>query len=378
MFTNLQPYEFLIITHATHKLQNERFFAYGPYVREMNIWLANYSRILIIAPVSDAEIKDIDLNYEKKVVFREIPSIEFTSLTKCFTSIWSLPKIMGILYKGFRQSEHIHLRCPGNIGLLGTLIQVFFPKKKKTAKYAGNWDWYSKQPWSYRLQQHILRNTWITQNIQVLVYGNWNETKNIKPFFTASYFQKEIIKTPVRLLGKNKLLRLLYVGGLHQGKRPLLCLEVLQKLKANGLRIEMHFYGDGDERSKMEEWISKNSLTTEVFLHGNVDAETVKKAYQKSHFLVFISKSEGWPKVVAESMFWGCLPLTTAVSCVPEMLDYGNRGDIVVADVNIISRRIQHYLDNPEEYQLKCEQAMDWSRQYTLEKFESEIKELIN
>ena len=59
-------------------------------------------------------------------------------------------------------------------------------------------------------------------------------------------------------------------------------------------------------------------------------------------------------------------------------LDYGNRGDIVVEDVNIIAHRIQNYLDNPREYQFKCEQAMDWSRQYTLEKFESEIKQLIN
>ena len=377
MFNNTKPFEFLIITHSSHKFQNERLFAYGPYVREMNIWLANYSSILIIAPVSDAEIKDIELNYEKKVVFREIPSIEFTSLTSCFTSIWRLPEIMIILYKGIRQSEHIHLRCPGNIGLLGTVIQAFFPRKKKTAKYAGNWDWNSKQPWSYRIQQHLLRNTWITQNMQVLVYGNWNETKNIRPFFTASYSKAEIDDTPIRVLGKNEVLRLLYVGGLHKGKRPFMCLEVAQKLKANGLKIEMHFYGDGEEREKMEEWIRQNNLTDEVFLHGNVDAEAVKKAYQRAHFLVLISKSEGWPKVVAESMFWGCLPITTEVSCVPEMLDYGNRGDLVGEDVSNIVHRIEYYVDNLEQYQLKCEQAMDWSRQYTLEKFDSEIKQLI-
>ena len=41
--------------------------------------------------------------------------------------------------------------------------------------------------------------------------------------------------------------------------------------------------------------------------------ENIKKAYKRAHFLVFISKSEGWPKVVAEAMFWKCLPISTAM-----------------------------------------------------------------
>jgi hypothetical protein len=38
------------------------------------------------------------------------------------------------------------------------------------------------------------------------------------------------------------------------------------------------------------------------------------------------SNSEGWPKAIAEGMFWGCVQLQTAVSCVPYMLDYGKEG----------------------------------------------------
>ena len=39
--------------------------------------------------------------------------------------------------------------------------------------------------------------------------------------------------------------------------------------------------------------------------------------------------SEGWPKVIAEGMFWGCLPIATRVSCVPNMLNNGKRGIIL-------------------------------------------------
>ena len=70
------------------------------------------------------------------------------------------------------------------MGLIGAIVNILFPNKQKTAKYAGNWDPKSKQPWSYRLQKWILSNTFLTKNMQVLVYGEWpNQTKNIKPFF---------------------------------------------------------------------------------------------------------------------------------------------------------------------------------------------------
>jgi hypothetical protein len=33
-------------------------------------------------------------------------------------------------------ADHIHLRCPGNVGLLGCFIQISFPLKPKRPKYA--------------------------------------------------------------------------------------------------------------------------------------------------------------------------------------------------------------------------------------------------
>ena len=56
--------------------------------------------------------------------------------------------------------------------------------------------------------------------------------------------------------------------------------------------------------------------------------------------LIFISKSEGWPKVVAESMWWGCIPISKPVSCIPEMLGYGKRGFISSIDIESIGRAV--------------------------------------
>jgi len=104
-----------------------------------------------------------------------------------------------IIFKAMYQADHIHLRCPGNIGLLGCVVQILFPFKLKTAKYAGNWDPKAKQPWSYRFQKWLLSNSFLTRNMKVLVYGEWEgSSKNIHPFFTATYWESE--KAPLKPL----------------------------------------------------------------------------------------------------------------------------------------------------------------------------------
>ena len=71
---------------------------------------------------------------------------------------------------------------------------------------------------------------------------------------------------------------------------------------------------------------SKYGLEDLVTLHGNVDTETIKVALKQAHFVVLPSKSEGWPKAIAEGMLWGAIPVATSVSCLEYMLDKGNRG----------------------------------------------------
>ncbi|WP_317045705.1 glycosyltransferase [Lutibacter agarilyticus] len=173
-------------------------------------------------------------------------------------------------------------------------------------------------------------------------------------------------------------LKFIYVGGFTPGKQPLLSVQVVHQLKKNGYSVQLDMYGDGVERINVENYILVNDLKDVVFLLGNTSKEIVKKAYQQAHFLVFISKSEGWPKVVAEAMFWGCLPITSNVSCIPSMLDFGKRGSIVNANSNEIISAIETYLQNPSIYKEQAQKAMDWSRQYTLEKFEEEIGKLFH
>jgi glycosyltransferase involved in cell wall biosynthesis len=369
--------KFAIFTHVVHGKSKTNYFAYSPYVNEMNIWLHQVDEVIIVAPLSKNKQTPIDLTYSHDTIdFKSVPEFHIKNSKSVFKTLVSLPKILFVIYNAMKRADHIHLRCPGNIGLLGCFVQILFPAKPKTAKYAGNWDLSSKQPLSYRFQKWILSNTFLTKNMQVLVYGDWeNSTKNIKSFFTASYFEKDKFEIKPRDIDGE--ISFLFVGTLSVGKQPLYAIKLIESLNKKGYNVDLTLFGEGSERTMLENYISENKLENFIFLKGNQNQETIKKAYCKSHFVILPSLSEGWPKAIAEGMFWGCMPIASAVSCISTMLDAGKRGILLHLDFNDDLILIENILNDDSAYKQKVENAINWSRNYTLDVFEDEIKQLL-
>ena len=369
--------KFAIITHAPHIVAQNQYFAYAPYVREMNVWAKQLTELIIVAPVSLFEKSEIDVSYtHSNIKFVPIDAFDILTFKGIVLTILKTPKISWQIYKAMRSADHIHLRCPGNIGLLGCLVQILFPAKPKTAKYAGNWDPESKQPFSYKLQKWILSNTFLTRNMQVLVYGEWEgSTNNIKPFFTATYAEAD--KKPVIIKDLKRTIDFVFVGALVVGKNPLYAIQLVEKLAQKGFDVRLTIFGEGIERDKLERYVALHDLADIAFFKGNQNQEIVKIAYQNSHFVVLPSKSEGWPKVIAEAMFWGCVPIATKVSCVPFMLDFGKRGILVEMNIESDSTAIENVLIDQNLYDTMQTNGAEWSRKYTMDFFESEIKKMI-
>lgn len=372
---------FCIITHVIHTNKEDQYFAYAPYVNEMNIWLKHTDEVIVVAPLHHFEINAIHASYKhSNINWISLKSFNVLRFSQLLLSVFVVLQNVYFIIKAIRKSDHIHLRCPGNIGLLGCIVQIFFPKKKKTAKYAGNWDPKSKQPISYKLQRWILSNTFLTRNMQVLVYGEWpNQTKNIKSFFTATYSNSEVKDFSFQKveLDVKKEIKFLFVGSLTKGKRPLYAIQLVLQLQQQGYLARLELYGDGAERKNLEDFIEKHELGSSVFIKGNQSKDVVKEKYKESHFLILPSQSEGWPKVVAEAMFWGCVPIVTKVSCVPYMLDFGNRGVLLEMNLKQDVDNILQIINHKEEYFFSSKRAAEWSRKYTVDYFESEVKKLI-
>ena len=366
-----------VISFAPFIKKDDHYYAYSPYIKEMEIWARHATEIAFVCPIlknDDGQlIAPIQFPIAKFFVVKEFNVKTFWNIIKALQySFWNFYQ----LFQAMIWADHIHLRCPGNLGLMGCIVQIFFPSKVKTAKYAGNWDPKSKQPLAYRLQKWFLSNTFLTKKMQVLVYGEWEKSsKNVKSFFTASYTNEDKIEILPRNL--DAPIDFIFVGTLSMGKRPLYAIKILQELQNKGIPCQLSFYGNGTEKTSLEDYIQNNQLEKLVFIKGNYSHQAMKKVYQEAHFNILPSKSEGWPKVIAEGMFWGCLPIATQVSCVPTMLDFGNRGLLLTMDVKEDAEMIYDLIQNQSIYKEKAEKSMLWSRKYTLDLFESDIKYLL-
>ena len=370
----------LVISSAPIVELDGKLHLYAPYEKEMQLWAKHADTIQFCCPIWREDkkllIAPVSFEVEKVVELQEFDIISFSNKLKAIPLAFvALVKI----FKAMKQADHIHLRCPGNIALLACLVQILFSNKQKTAKYAGNWDPKSKQPWSYRLQKWVLSNTFLTRNMQVLVYGEWEgSSKNIKPFFTATYSEEEIARRgdeETRRMGDE--VKFLFVGTLSKGKQPLYAIQLVEALYRQGKNVLLDLYGEGVLRTDLERYIAENKLETLIVLKGNQTKETLLKAYQSHHFLILPSKSEGWPKVVAEAMFWGCVPIASAVSCVAYMMGNGSRGVVLQENLDQDVRQITTIINNQEQYKKMASDGQSWSRQFTTDKFEIEIKKLL-
>lgn len=212
--------------------------------------------------------------------------------------------------------------------------------------------------------------------MQVLVYGEWeNQSKNIIPFFTATYSESE--KEIIEKRGFHQKIQFVFVGALVKGKNPLYAIQLVEQLFKNGCNVCLSLYGEGAERGILEQYISEKDLQSIVFLKGNNTHDVLKKAYQNSHFVILPSVSEGWPKAIAEGMFWGCVPLATKVSCVPTMIGNGSRGILLQENVELDLLEIIKVLQDESHYQKMALKSMRWSQQFTTDKFDSEIKKIL-
>ena len=366
---------FAVFTHVPHFIEGKKYFAYAPYVKEMDIWFEPASKVEVVAP-AQRNLLEGDQAYKREdLVFSRIPSISFLDILDSLLSLLKIPIILFRIFKAMLSADHLHIRCPGNIGLLACIVQILFPRKPKTFKYAGNWDPSSTQPLSYRFQKFLVSNPLITRNATVLVYGKWkNQSSNVLPFFTASYYKAPLPKIEKEF---SEPFLFIFVGSLSVGKRPLLAIEIIQRLKESGRNVHLDIYGSGLEKNKIETYINEHHLESIIKLHGVKEACVIREAYSNSHFSILPSKSEGWPKALAEAMFHGCIPIATRISCVPWMLDEGRRGVLIKPEATTAANTINVVLENQVDLHRMSEDAMEWSQQYTIDRFQTEIKKLL-
>jgi glycosyltransferase involved in cell wall biosynthesis len=89
----------------------------------------------------------------------------------------------------------------------------------------------------------------------------------------------------------------------------------------------LHIVGEGPLLEPLKDVLGKAGI--EAKAHGFLTQEATFTLLKTADFLLLPSRSEGFPKVVAEALNFGCLPIVTAVGSVAHYIRDGENGFLV-------------------------------------------------
>lgn len=185
-----------------------------------------------------------------------------------------------------------------------------------------------------------------------------DKTYVIYNFFDVNDIMKKAQEPFAYRAAKSGVPVLLSVGRMTPQKQYLRFLNVLYRLKTEGIVFQWYILGDGQEKEKIEEKIKDFHLEKFVFLEGISD--NPYKYMKNCDLFVLPSGWEGFPTVTVEAKVLGCPVLATDVSGISEQLVNGKTGWIVDNDENSLYEGLKYLLEHPE---IRCKLCLNHMKQ---------------
>ena len=324
-----------IISHTEHYKSSEgQILGLGSTVTEINHLLAIFQEITHIAMLHDQKPPANVLPYvSDRITFVPIPAVGGPKLSDKLSVILKAPQIIAEVKAQLKTSDWFQFRAPTGIGVFLIPYLLLFKKQNRGwFKYAGNWKQESG-PLAYRFQKWMLEK----QSRYVTINGSWTkQPRHCLSFENPCLTKEDIING--KLISIKKQLKfpvnLCFVGRLESAKGFDLIIEALSGLNSDLLKSinTIHSVGAG---SKIE-FYKKLALEKDlpIIFHGHVSRTDVQKIYSKSHAILLPSASEGFPKVIAEAMNYGCIPIVSDVSSIGQYIKHGENG-FLIKELNV-------------------------------------------
>mgnify|MGYP000986473550 CR=1 FL=1 len=316
-----------IISHTEHyKTADGSIVGLGSTVTEINHLLDVFDAVIHVAMLHDGPAPASALPYtSNRIHFMPLPAVGGPRVLDKLAILWRAPLILRVIHKAINQTDYFQFRAPTGIGVFVIPYLIVWRSKKGWFKYAGNWK-QKNAPVAYSFQRWLLTK----QKRYVTINGKWkNQAKSCLTFENPCLTDKDL------LLGndisenknfKNQSISFCFVGRLEKEKGLDLLIEAFKKLPEDQkaqIKI-VHIVGDGKAKENSEREAIDDNIKFKF--HGFLSRNDVHEIYKASHAIVLPSASEGFPKVIAEAMNFGCLPIVSNVSSIGHYVKEGING----------------------------------------------------
>jgi len=370
-----------IVTHVVHYFHQGKYYALAPYVVEINSFPSNFKSLVVIAPFNQGLPPEDCFAYERDTQLLktiEVGGHSFFSKLK----LLSLVPLMALkIWQGFNRSDVIHVRCPGNMGLLGTIL-CWFTKKPRFAKYAGEWTPYKGESLSNRLQKGLLKSKGFGGPVLYYdYYRTSNIHRNLVPFYTSSLTLDQIIQANkvARKKVLSKPIKLLFAGRLSFNKGPDLLVKAFNKLEQRYPgKYRLVICGDGEQRIFVQDLVEKLKLNDIVRITGWIKFDQLFKELKSAHIICQPTRfTESWGKTLQEAMAYGAIPVASRIGGFqyqlrerPELLFEPNKIDEIVTIIEQLTA-------SPGKFEEYRDWAIQQSNRYSLDNFRSDLGKLL-
>ena len=123
-------------------------------------------------------------------------------------------------------------------------------------------------------------------------------------------------------------LRVGFLGRLVSDKNLEYLIHSFSYLRKMRSEAELHFFGDGPERDRLQSLSDRTGLAAHVWFHGNLDRSRITVAIDSCHIFAFSSRTEGQCLAALEILARGRPLVGTPVGAFPEFLT-GRLGSVV-------------------------------------------------
>jgi glycosyltransferase involved in cell wall biosynthesis len=363
----------IIISDTRIQNINGTIYGFPSVVLELNIFVNLFEQIhWIVVDDSLSSVNESFLPIPKNISLHHIPDLTLKGRKSKFNLLLEIIKTFFKVSKLIQGFDVIHVRGPNPIMLISLVISRINRKKLWWFKYANNWVDTTGRPF-WKVQKFLLQNSPYSV---VTLNGTWpNEPKYIKSFENPCLSEAEVNDGRLIIKSKSykKSINLLFVGRLEFQKGVGKLLEWLEN-NDNSKIGQLYIVGGGKNQDYFLNIIKNNSqLRNRVVFVGTVNRVKLIEYYKMCHFLILPTfASEGFPKVIAEASAYGCIPVSTSVSCIQQYIRHGING----YDWETWRRDSADILENDDLNNIGLV-ANNMSRLFTYERYQIKLKEIL-
>lgn len=349
--------------------------AFEPVIREIEVFYPLFNKITWIGFRHDNKnIQDSAVSLKNaEVDFLMLDNIGGGGLLNKIKILLKLPGYCRKIYRQIKKHDVIHSRGPSLPAFFSLYASKWMAHPTFWYKYAGNWD-LENPPYSYKLQKNLLKRS---SQVIGTINGKWPaQQQHLLSFENPCFTEKELASA--RKIAADKTfegsLDIVFVGRIELLKgfdRLLDALSTFEKGQGIG---KVYFVGGGVNKSKFEQEANQR-LKIDFNFTGPLKRNELNAIYAKCHVFCLPSLSEGFPKVLAESASFGCVPVVSDLSCIGQYILHKNNG-LLLKEISgeEIAGHLRFMIDNREDLALMSEAVSSMTDKFTYEYYTDRIQ----